>query len=110
VLFRSSLSAVYLFVGYRAGLAIEGVNFPGHFLVRFEDVMLDPFEGGRIHTLGDCATLLMRQNLRAEASFFEPATPRAMLRRMMANLLYLYQRSDLERAAMVAGWMEDLDR
>lgn len=105
-----SLAAIYLFVGQRAGLSIEGVNFPGHFLIRFEEVLLDPFEGGRVHTLGDCATLLMRQNLRAEASYFEPASPRVMLRRMMANLLYLYQRSDSERAALVAGWMEDLDQ
>lgn len=104
-----SIALVYLFVGHRAGLTIEGVNFPGHFLIRYEDVLLDPFEGGRLQTLGDCATLLMRQNLRAEASFFEPALPRVIFRRMLANLLYLYQRSDKARAELVAGWMADLD-
>ena len=47
-----SLAVVYLEVGRRAGLRLEGVNFPGHFLVRaiaepgIEDLIVDPFHGG----------------------------------------------------------------
>ena len=45
-----TLSMVYLEVGRRAGLPLEGVSFPGHFLVRFRMrggmLVLDPFSGG----------------------------------------------------------------
>src|SRR5690606_19213864 len=47
-----SLSLVYLEVGWRLGLPLSGVGFPGHFLVRYEGevvrVLLDPFDGGRL--------------------------------------------------------------
>ncbi|MGQ0814351.1 MAG: transglutaminase family protein, partial [Gemmatimonadota bacterium] len=47
-----TLSMVYLEVGWRLGLPVEGVNFPGHFLVRYEGeavrLLVDPFQGGLI--------------------------------------------------------------
>src|SRR5207248_47145 len=46
-----SLSVVLIEVGRRLGLRLEGVGFPGHFLVRLagrrSSVLLDPFFGGR---------------------------------------------------------------
>lgn len=45
-----TLSIVYMEIGWRVGLALEGVSFPGHFLVKSTtedgDVVLDPFSGG----------------------------------------------------------------
>jgi regulator of sirC expression with transglutaminase-like and TPR domain len=51
-----TLSVVYMEVGRRAGLAIDGVNFPGHFLVRVPDtvgrrprgLIVDPFHAGAL--------------------------------------------------------------
>src|SRR5687768_13108014 len=52
-----TLSLVYMEVGRRAGLHVEGVNFPGHFLVRIPDktgsgrasrLIIDPFHGGAL--------------------------------------------------------------
>ncbi len=49
-----SLCCVYMLVGERLGLNIQGCNFPGHFLARFEiaDTMVwvDCFNGGRLLT------------------------------------------------------------
>src|SRR5438445_11901588 len=46
-----SLSLVFIEVSRRLGLAVEGVGFPGHFLVRVAgqrgSLLLDPFFGGR---------------------------------------------------------------
>lgn len=42
-----TLAVVVIEVGRRLGLAIDGVNAPGHFLVRAEGRVLDPFAGGR---------------------------------------------------------------
>jgi regulator of sirC expression with transglutaminase-like and TPR domain len=45
-----TLSVVYLEVGWRLGLALEPVGFPGHFLVMLAGaappVLIDPFNGG----------------------------------------------------------------
>jgi regulator of sirC expression with transglutaminase-like and TPR domain len=51
-----SLAVVYLEVARRAGLQVDGVNFPGHFLLRARDatssdarsdvLIIDPFHGG----------------------------------------------------------------
>src|SRR5690348_8717426 len=54
-----SLAAVYIEVGRRAGADVRGVGFPAHFLARCEDVIFDPFNGGRIVTEDDCRELLL---------------------------------------------------
>lgn len=45
-----TLSILYMEIGRRVGLVLEGVSFPGHFLVKSTteegDVVLDPFSGG----------------------------------------------------------------
>ena len=47
-----SLSIIYLAVGQRLGLSLEGVSFPGHFLVKLATgssmVVLDPFVRGQV--------------------------------------------------------------
>jgi regulator of sirC expression with transglutaminase-like and TPR domain len=51
------LSAVWIEVGRRAGLAVEGVGMPGHFLVRVgfsPGVLVDPFAGGVRITVDEC--------------------------------------------------------
>ncbi len=105
-----SLALVYLFTAARAGLSIEGVSFPGHFLVRVENALLDPFACGKVVTPADCADILMRQNLKADPAFFRPASARVIFRRMLANLLYLFQSEDREVAAMLEDWIGDLER
>ncbi|HEX6690047.1 MAG TPA: transglutaminase-like domain-containing protein, partial [Burkholderiales bacterium] len=45
-----TLGSVYMELGRRVGLPLEGVSFPGHFLVRLRlrsgTLVLDPFGGG----------------------------------------------------------------
>src|SRR3989454_149415 len=60
-----TLSTVYLEVGRRIGCRLAGVAFPGHFLVRYAgretmpDVLIDPFNRGRILTEQECQALLL---------------------------------------------------
>lgn len=96
-----SLSVVYLEVGRRAGLRLEGVNFPGHFLVRapaepgVEDLIVDPFHSGALLSEVDCRQLL-RQHLGDEAAFdpmlLATATRQQIVVRMLVNLKRLYVR------------------
>ena len=94
-----SLAAIYLEIGRAAGLRLEGVNFPGHFLVRApdgaEDLIIDPFHGGAILSEVDCRQLL-RQHLGEEAAFdhalLATATRQHIVVRMLVNLKRLYVR------------------
>ena len=66
-----ALAVVYLEVARRAGLAVAGVNFPGHFLLRSggahavdlagdspDALIIDPFHGGALLSEMDCRQLL----------------------------------------------------
>lgn len=104
-----TLGIVYLEVGWRLGLPLEGVNFPGHFLVRFagEEVRLlvDPFDEGRVRFEDEAQTLLDRGYgglIRVRPEFLKAAGRRAMLVRLLTNLkgVYLGQ-EDYPRALTV---------
>jgi len=100
-----SLSLVYLFVGRRAGLQIDGIGLPGHFIVRHEDVFFDPFHGGRRVGLDECKSLLEQQNLVLLPQHLAPATSRQMFIRMLTNLYYISEQHDPPLSARISEWI-----
>lgn len=96
-----SLAVIYLEIGRRTGLRLEGVNFPGHFLVRApgvngaEDIIIDPFHAGAVLSEVDCRHLL-RQQIGDQAAFdpalLATATRQHIIVRMLVNLKRLYVR------------------
>jgi regulator of sirC expression with transglutaminase-like and TPR domain len=106
-----TLTLLYIMVGRRAGIRIDGINLPGHFIARHGEVLFDPFHKGRILTKADCEEILTRQNLKLRASHLEAATPRQILLRVLANLLYVYDlRGEKEKHARVHAWVRALSR
>jgi len=106
-----TLTLLYMLVGQRCGLRVEGINFPGHFLARHDGVLFDPFERGRIIGIAECRQILARQKLELQPNHLETATPIAIARRILANLLYVYQSDEENDAAgKVTGWLHALDR
>ena len=92
-----TLGIVVLEVGWRLGLPLEGVNFPGHFLVRFKgdaiDLLIDPYDGGAVRFEDEAQELLDRVYggmIRVQKSFLKAATKREMLVRLLMNLKSLY--------------------
>jgi regulator of sirC expression with transglutaminase-like and TPR domain len=84
-----TLAVLLMEVGRRAGLVIEGVNAPGHFLVRCGDRVLDPFAGGR--AVPD-----------ADAQAAPVAGAHVILARMLANLKAVHiQRGDVARLRQI---------
>jgi len=88
-----SLAVVYMEVARRAGLQVEGVNFPGHFLVRCQGLIIDAFHGGAILSEDACRVLLRRHE--GEDATLEPhleghASKRQILARMLINLKQVY--------------------
>ncbi|HLZ73099.1 MAG TPA: transglutaminase-like domain-containing protein [Dehalococcoidia bacterium] len=101
-----TISLVYLAAGRRAGLTLEGVGFPGHFLVRAGEppdrhVYLDPFNGGREIAREALAALLRRQGGDPDRQldlFLAAVTPRQILARMLLNVKSMYRdRRELAR-------------
>jgi regulator of sirC expression with transglutaminase-like and TPR domain len=102
-----SLSILYLETGRRLGLDLEGVSFPGHFLVRFNvgsgTVVLDPFFGGISLSEDELEFRLSRLNdyeLQGPLDeLLEPASNKAILERVLRNLRGIYlQNSSHEKA------------
>jgi len=101
-----TLSLVYMEIARRAGLHIDGINFPGHFLVRCPDVgkrtssglLIDPFHGGALLSERDCRVLLQKHvgtEIAFSKSLLAPATRKEIIVRMLLNLkrIYVHMRS-----------------
>jgi regulator of sirC expression with transglutaminase-like and TPR domain len=107
-----SLSIVYIEVARRVGLPMEGIGFPGHFIVRWprgsEGLLVDPFNQGAILSEADCAERLRGlygDRLRFKPDHLRAVTRREIARRMLANLKGCYlSRGDLERARRSVEW------
>ena len=90
------LSLVYCEVGRRAGVPLIGVGLPGHFIVKVggpPEMLLDPFNGGLVLTVEDCAVRIRElygDTLHFTPEMLEPATPRGMLTRIIRNLKGVY--------------------
>jgi regulator of sirC expression with transglutaminase-like and TPR domain len=106
-----TLAMLYRMVAGRAGMKVEGINLPGHFVARHGEVLFDPFHKGRILTKADCEEILTRQNLKLRPGHLEPASSRQILLRMLANLLYVYDLyKDTGHHARVNAWIKALSR
>ena len=104
-----TLSVLYLEIGRRIGLELEGVSFPGHFLVRLRlrgaMLVLDPFSGGEALSEADLRERLQRVIPEGAAGgvpvdalpldpFLEPAGKRQILARLLRNLKGIYRDAD----------------
>ncbi|MCX7868653.1 MAG: transglutaminase-like domain-containing protein, partial [Terrimicrobiaceae bacterium] len=59
-----TLTLLYRMVALRAGMIVDGLNVPGHFLARHEDVIFDPFHKARILARKECEAIAARQGLK----------------------------------------------
>jgi regulator of sirC expression with transglutaminase-like and TPR domain len=92
-----SLSVLFMEVARRAGLALEGVGFPGHFLVKLRpevgpEIFIDPYNGGELLSSDEC---LARFKSGVQGREFDPrwlqgVHPRQILGRMLHNLKRIY--------------------
>lgn len=103
-----TLAILYISIGRILGLPLQGVAFPGHFLVKMTDeregVLLDPFAGGTHLQPPDLEAMLLE--LYGEAGprtrlpqLLVPAGKRETILRMLRNLKSMYlQKNRPEKA------------
>jgi regulator of sirC expression with transglutaminase-like and TPR domain len=104
-----TLGILYIELGRRIGLPLEGVSFPGHFLVRLRlrggTLVLDPFAGGAPQAEDELRRRLERvvpDHARGGVPlaelpldpFLEPASKRQILARVLRNLKGIYREAD----------------
>ena len=112
-----SLSTVAIAVGTRAGLEVFGVGLPGHYVAKAvangEDVLFDPFHGGRLLAPTDCEHLVLQvteQPFEASAENLRAVPVGMTVLRMLNNLKGVYLRQgDFRRAVRVMERLRQLD-
>jgi regulator of sirC expression with transglutaminase-like and TPR domain len=88
-----TLSLIYCTVGRLVGLHAEGVNSPGHFLVRVhlagDTMLVDPFHAGKLLSPVEAVGLIERvlqQPWEEDEDWFPVCQPSQWLGRILANL------------------------
>jgi regulator of sirC expression with transglutaminase-like and TPR domain len=110
-----TLSLLYMEIGARIGLPLEGVGFPGHFLLKCAlpegPVVLDPYAGGVILGVADLQKRL--RDVRGEevssaivAGMLSAAGKKEIVLRLLRNLKAIYLRSQqFDRALPIMHWI-----
>ena len=104
-----TLAILLMELGWRIGMPLEGVGFPGHFLVRLagepEDLLLDPFQHAMSVHEEDCRRMLA-EITRGEVEFsprlIESVDKRQMIVRLLHNLKSSYVRQGADAEALAA--------
>jgi regulator of sirC expression with transglutaminase-like and TPR domain len=110
-----TLAILFAAIGRRAGLQVEGIGFPGHFLARVggsDGVLIDPFFGGRVLDASGVQRLaaqMLGSASRLSPAHLEPVGLRPLVVRMLLNLKNAHERrSDHARALVVCDRLVDL--
>jgi regulator of sirC expression with transglutaminase-like and TPR domain len=105
-----SLSVIWIEVGRRAGVDVQGVGLPGHFLVYAGGQLVDPFHYGEAIGFDEAAALAgpaLGGSARLDPSWLEPVPTTQIVARMLRNLERVYlEAGDSGSLAWVAACLE----
>lgn len=93
-----TLALIHIGLGERLDIPVYGVNFPGHFLVKYGNekrLLVDPF-AGRILSEPDCGTLLKQiagPKAVLQPHYFDMASNKDIMVRILDNLKQVFWRS-----------------
>jgi len=102
---------VYMLVGMRLNLYVEGVPSPGHFLARLDGVIFDPYHHGRILSDGEWELIASELPPSKRSILAKPCPPAQMMHRLLINMRNCYvKRNDTEHRRMVDHYLAVLQR
>jgi regulator of sirC expression with transglutaminase-like and TPR domain len=90
-----TLAVVYIAVARRAGIVVDGIGFPGHFLAKYRgepEIVFDPFFG-QVLSEDQCARRLqavMGEDTPFDRRYLRRATAKEIVVRMLRNLKQIY--------------------
>jgi regulator of sirC expression with transglutaminase-like and TPR domain len=92
-----TLSIVYMEVGRRVNMPLQGVGMPGHFIVKYANpdggIYVDPFNMGRILSPEACQELIQQvygEPVPFQETFLATITKTQILSRVLMNLKAIY--------------------
>ena len=91
-----TLTFLYILVGRRAGLNVEGISAPGHFVARLGDIYFDPYYSGRIISEDEWERITAEVAEQHRHLITRACTPLQMVHRMLINLRNAYIKRDDE--------------
>jgi regulator of sirC expression with transglutaminase-like and TPR domain len=104
-----TLAIVMMELGWSVGMPLEGVGFPGHFLVRLagepRDLLLDPYQDGMTVHEEDCRRMLVESTggrIEFEERLIASVGKRDMIGRLLRNLKGAYLRLGDDDGALAA--------
>jgi len=105
------LGMLYIHVAHHQGWNVEGLNFPGRFLLRLEvnseRLILDPFAGGATININDLRNILkavLGYQAELQPEYYQSASTREILLRMQNNI-----RNRMLRAGQVKDAIQVID-
>lgn len=108
-----TLSILAMEVGRRVGLTVRGIGLPGHFMVKADGVLFDPFNGGAAVSREEAAAVVARvlgKPVPLADDHFAPVAKGQILVRMLANLRGVYvERQEWAKARAVMERLMLLD-
>lgn len=107
-----ALSILYIEISRRIGIDMSGVSLPGRFLVKvtgpWGELLIDPFDGGRVLTTLECQLILDRVyggGVRLSEHHLRPTTRHDVLARVLSHIKAIHMaRGEADRA------IADIDR
>lgn len=93
-----TLTLIYILVGRRAGIEIEGISAPGHFVARLDHIYFDPYYSGRIISESEWNRITSEISETHRHLVTKACSPLQMVHRMLINLRNAYlKRNDTVR-------------
>ncbi len=107
-----SLVCVFILVGYRLKLKIDGCNLPGHFLARandgHRDLIFDCFHGGKLLSLEEIENIERSLSIQFRDLIQSPPNAQQILTRFLHNLVTAYQKNGESKKSEIARDLLDL--
>ena len=93
-----TLSLLYIEVGKRVGITLEGIALPYQFVVRYcspegNIIYIDPYEHGLLLNMEECKQRILRMSrgrLKVREQWFKPVSNHMFIVRMLNNLKHVY--------------------
>jgi regulator of sirC expression with transglutaminase-like and TPR domain len=106
-----TLTLIYILVGMRLNIPVEGIAAPGHFLARLDGIIFDPYRQGRTLSDGEWEMMASEVPFKQRPLLTKPCTPVQTMHRLLINLRnYYVKRNDAASRKMVDHYLAVLQR
>lgn len=110
-----TIACLYLCLGQRFGIEMDIVDMAGKLLVHMRDTnnqtsfLIDPLDNGKMLREEDCKQYIQARGLENETDLFSPLSSRLIVRRFIANMIYILNKvHDQRRLYFLRNYLEIL--